>query len=151
MGAIIKGDGEESARFAEIFGTAPVWLLQFTGMALDARLLKFDLPDIGDTLGWGSAGYEDARRWPLVPVGTIMAGDPIPDLDRTSFFQDCKALISLSFIESECRLLGTVGVDGEEFEGAALDRGWPGVEGKEVFLVERGGCLDPAVCGEIGE
>ena len=72
-------------------------------------------------------------------------------LDRTSFFQDCKALISLSFIESECRLLGTVGVDGEEFEGAALDRGWPGVEGKEVFLVERGGRLDPAVCGEIGE
>ena len=72
-------------------------------------------------------------------------------LSRTSFFQDCKALISLSFIESECRLLGTVGVDGEEFEGAALDRGWPGVEGKEVFLVERGGRLDPAVCGEIGE
>lgn len=78
---IIKGDGKESARFTEIFRTTPVWLLQFTGMAMDARLLKFDLPDISDTLGWGSAGYEDARRWPLVPVGTIMAGDPIPNLD----------------------------------------------------------------------
>ena len=78
---IINGDGNESARFTEIFRTAPVWLLQFTGMALDARLLKFDLPDISDTLAWGSAGYDDARRWPLLPVGTIMAGEPIPDLD----------------------------------------------------------------------
>ena len=85
---------------------------------------------------WLRASREHAGKWLL---------------NRTSFFQDCKALISLSFIESECRLLGTVGVDGEEFEGAALDRGWPGVEGKEVFLVERGGRLDPAVCGEIGE
>ena len=25
---------------------------------------------------------------------------------------------------------------GEEFEGAALDRGWPGVEGEDVFLIE---------------
>ena len=78
---IIKGDGNELARFTEIFRTAPVWLLQFTGMALDARLLRFDLPDIRDTLGWGSTGYDDARRWPLLPAGTIMAGDPIPDLD----------------------------------------------------------------------
>jgi hypothetical protein len=78
---IIKGDGKESARFTKIFRTAPVWLLQFTGMALDARLLKFDLPDISDTLRWGSAGYEDARRWPLLPVGTITAGDLIPDSD----------------------------------------------------------------------
>jgi hypothetical protein len=50
-------------------------------MALDARLLKFDLPDISDTLRWGSAGLEDARHWPLLPVGTIMAGDPIPESD----------------------------------------------------------------------
>jgi hypothetical protein len=79
---IIKGDGKESARFTEIFSTAPVWLLQFTGVAMDARLLKFNLPDyISATLRWGSAGYEDARRWPLLPVGTITAGDRIPDLD----------------------------------------------------------------------
>ena len=43
-----------------------------------------------------------------------------------------KALISLLFVEGEGRLLGTVGVDGEEFEGAALDRGWPGVEGEKL-------------------
>jgi hypothetical protein len=78
---IIKGDGKASARFTEIFRTAPVWLLQFTGMALDARLLKFDLPDLSYTLRWGSAGLEDARRWPLLPIGTITAGDPIPESD----------------------------------------------------------------------
>jgi len=78
---IISEDGKESARFIDIFTTAPVWLLHFTAMALDARLLKFDLPDMSDTLRWGSAGFEDARRWPMLPVGTITAGDPIPDLD----------------------------------------------------------------------
>ena len=70
----------------------PVWLLQFTGMAMDARLLKFDLPDISDTLGWGSAGYEDARRWPLLPVGTIMAGEPIPDGRRRATIVDNSSL-----------------------------------------------------------
>ena len=65
---IINGDGDESARFTEIFRTTPVWLLQFTGMALDARLLRFDLPDVSDTLGWGSTGCEDAQRWPLLPA-----------------------------------------------------------------------------------
>ena len=78
----IIGDGEESTRFTEIFRTAPAWLLHFTAMAMDARLLKFDLPsNISDTLKWGSAGYEDARRWPLLPMGTITAGDPIPASD----------------------------------------------------------------------
>ena len=48
-------------------------------------------------------------------------------------------------------LLGTIRVDGEEVEGAALDRGWPGVQGEDVFLVECGCRLDPAIGGEIGE
>ena len=30
---------------------------------------------------WGSDGYEDARRWPLLPLGTMTAGDQIPELD----------------------------------------------------------------------
>jgi hypothetical protein len=72
----------KAARFTEIFQTAPIWLLQFTAVAIDARLLKFDLPDIGNTLQWGSTGFEDARRWPLLPLGTMRAGDPVPDLDE---------------------------------------------------------------------
>jgi hypothetical protein len=78
---IMGGKEEESARFTEIFRTAPVWLLQFTGMAMDARLLKFHLPDISESLRWGSAGFEDARRWPLLPLGTMTAGDSIPEID----------------------------------------------------------------------
>jgi hypothetical protein len=96
---IIKGDGNESARFTEIFRTAPVWLLQFTGMALDARLLKFDLPDISDTLAWGSAGYDDARRWPLLPAGTIMAGEPIRDLDPRRLWIALFCIIKQPFID----------------------------------------------------
>jgi hypothetical protein len=72
---------EASARFTEIFAAAPVWLLQFTGLLNDARLLKFDLPDMPKLLSWGSAGFEDAQRWPLLPLGTMTAGDPIPSRD----------------------------------------------------------------------
>lgn len=78
---IIMGGEEPLARFTEIFKTAPVWLLQFTGIAWDARLLEFQLPDITQTLRWGSAGYEEARRWPLLPSGMLTAGNPIPDID----------------------------------------------------------------------
>jgi hypothetical protein len=77
----IKGDQEQSSRFTEIFRRAPIWLLQFTGMALDARFLKFELPNIKNKLRWGSSGFEDSLRWPLLPLGTISAGDPIPDFD----------------------------------------------------------------------
>jgi hypothetical protein len=73
--------GEESSKFTEIFMTAPAWLLQFTGIAMDARLSQFPLPEISKKLRWGSDGYEDARRWPLLPSGIMTAGDPIPDID----------------------------------------------------------------------
>ena len=89
----IIGDGEESTRFTEIFRTAPAWLLHFTAMAMDARLLKFDLPsNISDTFKWGSAGYEDAR-WPLLPVGTMR-----PDPRRT----ELPILSSPTTFRTEC-------------------------------------------------
>jgi len=77
---IMQGE-ELPARFAEIFKTAPAWLLQFTGIAWDAHLLEIHMPDISKKLRWGSAGYEEARQWPLLPSGTMTAGDPIPDPD----------------------------------------------------------------------
>jgi hypothetical protein len=67
----------ESARFTEIFRTAPVWLLQFTRIWLDAPVLEFDLPDISAELLWGVEGVEDAKRWPRLPLGTMAAGDPV--------------------------------------------------------------------------
>ena len=30
---------------------------------------------------WGDAGFEEARRWPLLPSGTMTAGAPIPNID----------------------------------------------------------------------
>jgi hypothetical protein len=70
---IIIGAEESSTRFTEIFRTAPVWLLQFTGTSMDARMLKFHLPDISQRISWGSAGFKDARRWPLLPLGVMTA------------------------------------------------------------------------------
>jgi hypothetical protein len=93
----IIGDEKESERFTEIFRTAPIWLLQFTAMALDARLLEFDLSLMPDTLRWGSAGFEDALRWPLLPVGTITAGDPIPNLDPRRLWIIAVCMITVPF------------------------------------------------------
>jgi hypothetical protein len=55
-------------------------LLQFTGLVTDSRWLKFQLPDM-PRLIWGDAGFEEARRWPLLPSGTMTAGAPIPNID----------------------------------------------------------------------
>jgi hypothetical protein len=67
----------ESARFTEIFRDAPVWLLQFTKMRLDALILEFDLPDMSAELIWGVEGVKDAERWFRLPLGTMAAGDPV--------------------------------------------------------------------------
>jgi hypothetical protein len=68
----------ESARFTEIFRTAPVWLLHFTQIRLDASVLEFELPDLSAEPAWGADGVKDAMRWPRLPLGTMAAGDPVP-------------------------------------------------------------------------
>jgi hypothetical protein len=78
---IIMEGKNKSERFTEIFMAAPVWLLQFAGMAFDARVLKFQVPNLLQTVAWGTTGFEDMRRWPLLPLGTMMAGDPISNSD----------------------------------------------------------------------
>jgi hypothetical protein len=81
LNRIIVGTEKVSVVFTRIFAKAPIWLLQFTGVALDTCALKFKLPNITKRIAWGSAGFDDARRWPLLPKGTIAAGDPIADID----------------------------------------------------------------------
>src|SRR5262245_60621728 len=56
---------------------APVWLLLFTQMRMDAAVLEFDLPDKSLQLLWGVEGVKDAERWPRLPLGTLAAGDPV--------------------------------------------------------------------------
>ena len=68
---------KQSARFTEIFRTAPVWLLQFTGMYRDACAVKFNPSFLSGTFKWGTAGYESS--WPQLPLGMMTDGDPVPD------------------------------------------------------------------------
>ena len=91
---VIIGDEESSAKFTEIFTTAPVWLLQFTGVAWDARFCEFHLPNITKKLPWGSGGYEEALRWPLLPSGTMTAGDPIPAIDPRQVWLALRCIIT---------------------------------------------------------
>jgi hypothetical protein len=73
---------KESGRFTKIFKTAPSWLLNFTSMPFDACLLKFGLPDQSwwpaPGTKWGRGGYDESRQWPLLPLGTMTDGDPVP-------------------------------------------------------------------------
>jgi hypothetical protein len=79
LSPIILGDTKASARFAEVFRAAPVWLLNFTQTFIDAALVEFDLPIKSWRPKWGRAGYEESRLWPLLPSCTMAAGDPVPD------------------------------------------------------------------------
>jgi hypothetical protein len=78
---IIAGRQALSSRFAEIFSTAPAWLLQFTRTVLDAWILKFRLPEMKPNPNWGTVGFADAEHWPFLPLGVLTAGEPIPDDD----------------------------------------------------------------------
>jgi hypothetical protein len=48
-------------------------------MDLDAWLLKFDLPKMSDEQVWGEEGLKDLLRWPLLPLGRMTDGNPVPD------------------------------------------------------------------------
>jgi hypothetical protein len=76
---IMKG-ANETEKFTEIFRTAPVWLLEFTCMRSDAWLLNFDLPEMSEKQVWGERGLEDMLRWPLLPLGMMTDGDPLPEV-----------------------------------------------------------------------
>lgn len=80
---IMKG-ANETEKFTEIFRTAPVWLLEFTWMRLDASLLNFDLPEMSVKQVWGERGFAEMLRWPLLPLGIMTDGDLLPDVDPES-------------------------------------------------------------------
>jgi hypothetical protein len=83
--AIMNG-ANETEKFTEIFRTAPAWLLEFTHMNLDAPLLKFDLPKMQEKYVWDENGLENLNRWPLLPLGMMRGGDPIPRQPRLNEF-----------------------------------------------------------------
>jgi hypothetical protein len=73
--ADLPGD-TENAKFAQVFGSAPRWLLSFCIAWADCRLLGFDLPKSSEPLP--EAGRDGLREtfdsWPELPTGTLGAG-----------------------------------------------------------------------------
>jgi hypothetical protein len=73
---------DDNLKFERIFSKAPVWLLKFTGIEWDAKLLGFKLPKLIGAPALGSEARLDRNRWPFLPEGTIDAGGPCSDPDE---------------------------------------------------------------------
>ena len=72
----------DNLKFERIFSKAPVWLLKFTGVEWDAKLLGFKLRKLVGAPELGSEARRDRNRWPSLPQGTIDAGGPCSDPDE---------------------------------------------------------------------
>ena len=72
----------DNLKFEQIFSKAPVWLLKFTGVEWDAKLLGFKLRKLVGAPELGSGARRDRNRWPSLPQGTIDAGGPCSDPDE---------------------------------------------------------------------
>jgi hypothetical protein len=88
---------DEAETFSAAFKQAPLWLLHFTTVSLDAFILKLNLPELSAPVKWGSEGIKDARRWPLLPLGTMAAGEPVSEQivfePRRLSATDCKFIM----------------------------------------------------------
>ena len=72
----------DNLKFERIFSKAPVWLLKFTGVEWDAKLLGFKLPKLIGAPDLGSEARLERNQWPILPKGTIDAGGPCSDPDE---------------------------------------------------------------------
>src|SRR5260370_7741924 len=85
----------ENLKFERIFSKAPVWLLNFTGVEWDAKLLGFKLPKLVGAPALGVEARPDRNRWPFLPQGTIDVGGPCSEPDKpleTIINRPCSAL-----------------------------------------------------------
>jgi hypothetical protein len=71
----------ETEKFKYTLSKAPIWLLRFTSAKVTAYLIGIACPDLSAAPAWGRVGLKDARNWPLLPQGTLQAGDPIKESD----------------------------------------------------------------------
>jgi hypothetical protein len=76
----------EAERFTEIFRTAPISILKAALIALDAKLLGFDIPDLSAA---PMIGLDDGFRWPLLPAGVMTEGSPIAAQVTDVSNEDC--------------------------------------------------------------
>ena len=73
---------DNNLKFERIFSKAPVWLLNFTGIEWDAKLLGFKLPKLIGAPALGKEARLDRNRWPFLPEGTIDRGGPCSEPDE---------------------------------------------------------------------
>ena len=64
---------DANLKFEQIFSKAPVWLLNFTGIEWDAKLLGFKLPKLVGAPALG--GWEGGNRWGHGPA-VVTGGAP---------------------------------------------------------------------------
>jgi hypothetical protein len=83
----------DNFKFEQIFSKAPDWLLKFTGIEWDAKLLGFTLRKLVGAPALGREARLDRNQWPFLPEGTIDAGGPCSDPD-----EPCEKII-----ERRCR------------------------------------------------
>ena len=72
----------DNLKFERIFSEAPAWLLKFTAVEWDAKLLGFKLRKLVGTPELGREARRDRDSWPILPVGTIDAGGPCSEPDE---------------------------------------------------------------------
>jgi|ERR1035437_8123023 hypothetical protein len=74
--------GNDNLKFERIFSEAPAWLLKFTAIEWDGKLLGFKLRKLVGTPALGREARLDRNKWPSLPEGTIDAGGPCSEPDE---------------------------------------------------------------------
>ncbi len=95
--------GNDNLKFEQIFSEAPAWLLKFTAVEWDAKLLGFELRDLTGTPELGRGARRDRNNWPILPARTIDDGGPCSEPDEPwekIVKRRCRELLR---IESDCR------------------------------------------------
>jgi hypothetical protein len=74
--------GNDNSKFERIFSEAPAWLLKFTAIECDAKLLGFKLRELVGAPELGRQARLDRNSWPNLPSETIDAGGPCSEPDE---------------------------------------------------------------------
>ena len=74
--------GNDNSKFERIFSEAPAWLLKFTAVEWDAKLLGFKLRKLVGAPALGRKARLDRNKWPFLPEGTIDGGGPCSEPDE---------------------------------------------------------------------
>ena len=74
--------GNDNLKFERVFSEAPAWLLKFTAIESDRKLLGFKLRKLVGTPALGREARLERNKWPSLPQGTIDAGGPCSEPDE---------------------------------------------------------------------